>query len=169
MLMMAPHLLKAWRKEERRAREARRGRLGKLRADALVDELVKVIRLAFEAGATGSLFGLEGPLRHGIRADLCLMGWRWRDADLMARELLNEAFRRARAVRPTWYEGQPEWTIQAGTLIERTRCVRCGNRLPDGHTRYCSRLCGDAHHHRIAELRKGSEDVVVKIATRNLT
>lgn len=109
MLMMTPQFAKQLRKEQRRERERLRGRLGRARFDALAGELARLIRLAFAAGDTGSLFGLEGPLRHGIRSDLCLAGWRWETADAMARDLLEEAFRRARAVRPDWYEGQPEW------------------------------------------------------------
>src|SRR5690606_11006107 len=116
-----------------RARDARRGKLGKGRFDILVKELVAVIRLAFEAGATATLFGLEGPLRHGIRSDLCRQGWGWDDADQMAREMLATAFRAANATRPSWEEGQLEWSIQAGTLIERSRCIRCHGPLPEGH------------------------------------
>ena len=95
-------------KRERRERDARRGRLGPGRFDALAKELVGVIRLAFEAGATATLFGLEGPLRHAIRSDLCLQGWRWTDANAMARDLMDDAFRRVNATRPTWNEGQLE-------------------------------------------------------------
>lgn len=62
------------KREERRQRDARRGRLGQGVFEALVKELSATIRLAFEVGAAGSLFGLEGPLRHGIRSDLCLQG-----------------------------------------------------------------------------------------------
>lgn len=167
---MARHALLAAeaqaRKRARNERDARRGRLGPGRFDALVRELAGVIRLAFEAGATGSLFGLEGPMRHAIRSDLCLQGWRWKDADAMAREMMDEAFRAVRATRPTWNEGQPEWTIPANTLIERTRCVRCGKPLPEGHYKFCSHLCGVNDGYRMNQLRKANEDRVVKIATR---
>lgn len=166
--MMTPVAAKMQRKHARREREARKGRLGRARFDALAGELASVIRLAFAAGATGSLFGLEGPLRHGIRSDLCLMGWRWRDADLMARELLEEAFRRVRAVRPTWYEGQPEWTIHEGLLIERTRCMKCGRPLPDGHRKFCGHLCVVAYHRRASLLREGSAETALRIATRSI-
>lgn len=169
---MARHALLAAeaqaRKRARNERDARRGRLGPGRFDALVRELAGVIRLAFEAGATGSLFGLEGPLRHAIRSDLCLQGWRWKDADAMAREMMDEAFRAVRATRPTWNEGQPEWTIPANTLIERTRCVRCGKPLPEGHHKFCSDLCASTFHARLLRLREGREDQVLKIATRLL-
>lgn len=59
----------------------------------------------------------------------------------MAREMLADAFRMAGAVRPSWNEGQLEWTIEAGTLIERTRCVRCHKPLPEGHHKFCGEIC----------------------------
>ena len=149
--------LRVKRKQIRRERDAMRGRLGKDRFGFLVKELVAVIRLAFEAGATGSLFGLEGPLRAGIRSDLCRQGWSWFDADSMACEMLDEAFRMVRANRPGWDEGQPEWTIHAGTLIERTLCVRCRKPLPEGHFKYCGDVCGAAHHQHLAAVKNAKE------------
>lgn len=120
------------------------------RYEALVDNLARTIRIAFEAGETGSLWGLEGPLRASIRADLCLQGWRWKDADELARDVLAAAFRRVGASRPSWNEGQLEWTIEAGTLIERTRCVRCHKPLPEGHHKFCSHHCNAVYHTRLA-------------------
>lgn len=161
-------LAKAQRKEARRERDARRGRLGQGRFDALVSDLVRLIRLAFEAGATASLWGLEGPLRHAIRSDLCLQGWKWETADLIARELLTTAFRKAGAPqhRPTWNEGQPEWVIHEGLLIERTRCAQCGKALPEGHHKYCDHLCAGMHSDRIRRMKAGAEAQVVRMATR---
>lgn len=167
MLQMSPTFIRAQRRKARQEREARKGRLGRARFDALAKDLARVIRLAFNAGAIASPLGLEGPLRHGIRADLCLMGWRWRDADAMAAEIVGEALRRVRAVRPTWYEGQPEWTIRPGVLIERTRCAKCHKPLPEGHRRYCSGLCLDAHHKQLARLKEGHEATAIRIATRS--
>lgn len=149
--------LKAQRKRARQERDRQRGRLGSGRFQVLAKELARVIRLAFEAGETGSLFGLEGPLRAGIRADLCRQGWAWETADLMARDLLAEAFRVARAIRPGWDEGQPEWAIHAGTLIERTICVRCRRPLPEGYFRFCGVLCRSTHHAMVAAIREADE------------
>ncbi|ATQ55318.1 hypothetical protein [Paracoccus yeei] len=149
---------------DRREREARRGRLGKGRFDLLVKELVAVIRLAFEAGATATLFGLEGPLRAGIRADLCRQGWRWTDADEMAREMLDSAFCSVRATRPGWDEGQPEWTVHAGTLIERAFCANCHALLPDGRPKFCDPLCKSAFHGRLSRRKQAQDDRAVKLA-----
>ena len=160
--------LRQKRKLERQARDARRGRHGKGVFDALVRQLAGTIRLAFEAGATATLFGLEGPLRHGIRSDLCLQGWRWRDADAMARELLDMAFMVVRATRPSWNEGQPEWTTPANTLIKRTRCVRCHGPLPEEHFKFRRDLCRINHHDRLARLRQAGEDLAVVMAIRTI-
>jgi hypothetical protein len=145
---------------------ARRKRFGTGRFAGLVQELAGVIRLAFEAGATASLWGLEGPMRHAIRADLCLQGWAWLDADLVAKEILAEAFRSVNAVRPTWNEGQLEWTIEAGTLIERSTCARCHKPLPEGHRKFCSEMCKHSHYHHIGFLKEANEDRVVMSAVR---
>lgn len=158
--------LRVKRKQIRRERDAMRGRLGKDRFGLLVKELVAVIRLAFEAGATGSLFGLEGPLRAGIRADLCRQGWNWQDADSMAREMLDEAFRGVRAIRPSWNEGQPEWAVHAGTLIERTFCANCHAPLPDGKRKFCDRLCHNAFHGRLTRRKQAQDERAVKLAIK---
>lgn len=163
MLQLPPHLIN---RKERRARDARRGRMGEQRYNALVVELARVIRLAFQAGATGSLWGLEGPLRAGIRSDLCLQGWGWSAADLMARDVLEDAHRIAGAIRPTWNEGQPEWTIEAGTLIERTRCANCGKELPEGHFKFCETRCQNSYNKRLGRLRSAQEDEAVRIAVQ---
>lgn len=157
---------KRQRQKDRRIRDARRGRLGTGRFETIVKELAAVTRLAFEAGAIASKFGLEGPLRHEIRADLCLQGWRWRDADEIAREMMEETFRVMRVARPDWYEGQLEWTVHAGTLIERTRCVHCHGQLPEGHWKFCGALCQSASFRRLSRLRAANEDEAVRIATR---
>lgn len=145
---------------------ARRKRFGTGRFAGLVQELAGVIRLAFEAGATASLWGLEGPLRHAIRSDLCLQGWEWQEADHVAKEILAEAFRKVNAVRPSWNEGQLEWTIEAGTLIERETCVRCSKPLPEGHYKFCSHLCGLSHRKHVAFMKQASEEQVIMSAIR---
>jgi hypothetical protein len=111
--------------------------------------LARTIRIAFEAGETGSLWRLEGPLRASIRADLCLQGWTWKHADEVARDVVAAAHRRVGASRPSWNEGQLEWTIEVGSLIQRTRCVRCHKPLPEGHIKFCSHHCNTVYHSRL--------------------
>jgi hypothetical protein len=141
------------RKKAKNQKDARR-------YGALVDSLARTIRIAFEAGETGSLWGLEGPLRASIRADLCLQGWKWRDADELAREVVAAAHSRVGAKRPSWNEGQLEWTIESGTLIQRTRCVRCHKPLPEGHHKFCSDVCGSVYQSRLAHRHQMTEEQV---------
>lgn len=156
------------RRLARQERDARRGRLGPGRYAALVKEIAAVTRLSFEAGALGSLFGLEGPLRAEIRGDLCRQSWVWAEADLMACEMLADVFMALHVTRPHWNEGQPEWVIEAGTLIERTRCVRCHAPLPEGHHKYCSHLCSTAHWMWLNRRKEASGDLAVKLATASI-
>lgn len=164
MLHTPPHLLN--RKATRRAADARRGRLGAGRYNHLVQRLAHVIRQAFDAGAIGSPWGFEGPLRAGIRADLCLQGWRWPDADAAAFDLLGDAFRIVCPNRPGWDEGQPEWAIHAGLLIERTICVRCKRPLPEGHFKFCGALCRSAHSKAIAAIKEAQEGEAYDLVTQ---
>lgn len=158
------HALNVARRKERRARDARRARMGEARYRALILNLAGVIRLAFQERAVASPLGLEGPFRAAIRSDLCLQLWAWRQADAFAQEALEDAFRLVGAVRPSWYEGQREWTVEAGTLIERTRCARCHKPLPEGHHKFCSRLCSTSHASRLSRLRQADEDTAVQMA-----
>ena len=86
----------------------------------------------------------------------------------MACDLLSETFRRLHAERPDWYEGQPEWVIHEGLLIERTRCVNCHIPLPEGHHKFCGDLCGSAHRHRMATRRRAHEERAVSLATHSI-
>lgn len=143
-------------------------KFNKRRKNTIAGDIASVIRLAFQAGEIATLFGLEGPLRASLRADLCLRGWKWSDADQAARDIIASAHRIAGAERPDWYEGQPEYTIREGVLIERSRCIKCHKPLPEENHKFCSRLCGDAHRHRVTELREGGEDAVLKIAIKHV-
>jgi hypothetical protein len=155
--------------QRRSDRDQRRGRLGPGRQGDLVREVADVIRLAFEAGAIGSLWGLEGPLRASIRGELCLQGWTWETADLAARDVLAAAHRNVGAKRPTWNEGQREWVVAEGLLIERTRCVRCHKPLPEGHHKFCNELCARAYIKRVSRRRLSNETSAIRMAVRSLS
>ncbi|MDU8946109.1 hypothetical protein [Ovoidimarina sediminis] len=156
------------RRAARREREARRGKLGSQRFQHLADELVKTVRLAREAGMIATFLNLEGPLRAAVRSDLCLAGWNWPAADLMARDLMATVERRLRVKRPSWNEGQLEWTISAGTLIERTRCVSCGKKLVEDQKKYCSGLCKGAHFDYVRRTIAKAEAEIVGRATHSI-
>ena len=93
-----------------------------------------------------SVFAFEGFMRHGLRSGLCRKGWGWHDADAASAKIVSAALTQIGAKRPTVAQGQPEWTQEGVILVERERCIRCGWKLPDGHWKFCSRRCLDAHH-----------------------
>lgn len=165
MLARNPATGKKFRRLERRRREALRGRLGRARYDALLASLVALHRLSKDAGQVVTYFALEGTLRAAVRSDLCLQGWSWSEADQVARTLLAEVYRTLRAERPSWGEGQPEWVQHAGTLIERTRCAKCHKTLPEGHSKFCSRICATSFHDRLAKVRRANEDQIAALAS----
>lgn len=162
MLVMSPKARLMLRRERRRQLDAIRGRLGEQRHDSLVDRVCVVIRAEREAGRIVVAFNLEGPLRRAIRGSLCREGWGWEAAEAAAKHIVDAGLRRLGAERPSWNEGQQEWTINAGTLIERTRCVNCGNHLPEGHTKFCGGLCAGAFNQRLARRRDAEDEDVIR-------
>ncbi len=132
----------------------------------LAGEVAMVIRLAFAAGRISTLFGLEGVLVAALRCDLCLRGWRWREAHDAAASIVHIAHSLLGAERPTWNEGQSEYVIAAGLLIERTRCKRCHGPLPEGRRKYCSTECNCNDHHAVARLREASADLAADLAVK---
>jgi hypothetical protein len=89
-------------------------------------------------------FAVEGPCRAGIRSSLCLQGWPWTMADVTATDIVLAALNAVGARRPSWLEGQPEYTQPGAIPIERERCVRCRKPLPDGHWKFCGPICANA-------------------------
>jgi len=89
-----------------------------------------------------SKFEHEASCRHGLRQVLCLDGHGWHEADAEARAVVAEALLYLGAVRPSWIEGQREYT----TPIEN--CQNCGGPLDEAdkgkHRRFCSYSCADA-------------------------
>lgn len=106
----------------------------------LIDQTAAIMRRG-----EPSVFAFEGFMRHGLRSGLCLRGWSWADADDMAAEVVRSALDQIGAKRPTYQQGQPEWAQDGVVLVERERCIRCGWALPEGHWKFCSRRCLDAH------------------------
>jgi hypothetical protein len=99
-----------------------------------------------------SRFAHEGAVRHGLRSAFCLAGAKWEIADVMAASIVSAALVSIGARRPTWQEGQAEWTQDGVIVVERTTCARCAGPMPEDArqgTRYCSKLCRQAvHNHR---------------------
>ncbi len=141
----------------------------RVRYRARIVRRMAIVMLAdLQNGVTASLFAYEGAFIAELRSTLCLLGWPWPTANQAARDLVAEALRRINAERPSWNEGQREWTIQAGTLIARTRCVICHKRLAGDQTKFCSKICADRQHARLARLREASEDKAICTAIRSI-
>src|SRR3546814_7130493 len=103
-------------------------RLNKDKRRALVDR-----NAAAMSRAEPTAVSLEGELRHRLRSSLCRQGADWILADLLAAAIVEDALRKVGAQRPTWQQGQPEWTQEGVIYIQRTRCIRCRWKLPPGH------------------------------------
>lgn len=116
-------------------------RLNRARKEALRDRIAAMMR---EVEPTP--FAVEGPCRAGIRSSLCLQGWKWADADMAAAEIVTGALRIVGAARPTWYQGQPEYTQPGALPVQRDTCKRCLGPLPEGYWVFCSAECRKWHH-----------------------
>ncbi|MEQ1405635.1 hypothetical protein ABK249_11890 [Neorhizobium sp. Rsf11] len=131
------HYLKA--RNERLANKHKPKAAGILKGERrrhVVDEVMDALR-----DWRFSKFENEGPIRYGLRSALCLDGHRWPLADMEADLLVQEALRRIGAKRPSWAEGQRDYTDPRHT------CAWCGQDLPEEMTsgarqgRFCSSLC----------------------------
>lgn len=106
------------------------------------EPIVRKIASILASGET-SKFEFEAACRHGLRAQRCLDGERWAEADKWAALIVQLALHRIGAVRPRWQEGQPEWTQDGHAPVERFYCAnpKCHKPLPEGHYKFCSRIC----------------------------
>lgn len=119
--------------------------LNRDRYRAVRHKLIEIMKLA-----EPTPFAAEGSCRAGVRASLCTQGWRWIDADQMAAVLVSAALAIVGAKRPTWYEGQPEWTQPGATPIIYDRCRCCHGPIPEGRRVFCCFECKNMFHERRA-------------------
>jgi hypothetical protein len=146
---------------------AKRKAIADQKRAALVAFLVARTREAFSDGRITTLFGYEGLQRATIRSVLCLRGVSWAMADQMAAGVVADVLLTLAAKRPTWNEGQPEWTIEGGALIERTRCACCHKPLPEERPKFCSDGCKRVHGLRVFRMRNASDEQMVKLISRS--
>ncbi|PZU23804.1 MAG: hypothetical protein DI589_05915 [Shinella sp.] len=99
-------------------------------------------------------FENEGAIRAGLRAGMCVEGHSWTEADDTAQGLLVAAFQRVGARRPSWEQGQRQYTIA------EENCNWCGMEIADEDragnrkARFCSSVCArSALVHRDWETR----------------
>jgi hypothetical protein len=136
-------------------------RLNRARQESIRDAVVLMARRA-----EPTAFAVEGTCRHAIRSALVLQSWRWPLADFVAHEIIVAALNMVGAKRPTWEQGQPEWTQPGILTAPRFWCMQCGRPLPDGHYRFCSRVCAAAHQHDVRYARDREERLVAAAAYR---
>lgn len=94
-----------------------------------------------------SQFEYEGACRQGVRVSLVFEGWRWKDADATASALVSVALHMIGAERPSWDEGQLNFTNTH--QVDHHFCARCGRVIGQDRKRfstakYCSITCGQA-------------------------
>ncbi len=90
-------------------------------------------------------FALEAPCRYGLRVALIFEGWGWGQADAEAALVVLAALAQAGARRPSWQQGQPEYTQDGHIPRTRERCQRCAAPLPEGNYRFCGPVCAKAY------------------------
>jgi hypothetical protein len=90
-----------------------------------------------------SPFEHEEPVRHGLRIGLCLEGNGWGRADLEAASIVDDALRKLGAARPTFAQGQREYTVSSDY------CAWCHCPIEE-ESRFGSRRFCSADHARAA-------------------
>lgn len=86
-----------------------------------------------------SPFENEGAVHAGVRSSLCLEGHDWGRSDLEAGLIVASAFKKMGIDRPSWEQGQREYTIPT------ENCAWCGGEGdPAVGGRFCSVECGRA-------------------------
>lgn len=114
-----------------------------------------------------SKFEYEASCRHGLRSGFCLDGHAWAAADKLAGEIVAEALRRIGAVRPTWQQGQPEWTQFGFAPVKRYFCERCAKPIPEdrgSNNGLAVRFCSDRCAHAASEARSQRSGARVSVA-----
>jgi hypothetical protein len=128
----------------------------------LVDTVANICR-----NAQPTPFAFEGACRHGLRAGLCLEGWRWERADAAAAEIVGAGLRLLGAKRPDWWQGQREYTGHEDRLLcANPKCRRPIEREPGDYRRviFCSPYCRRAvQNFRFAEDHRAAAKVTTQI------
>lgn len=89
-------------------------------------------------------FENEGTMRHGLRSALCSKGERWDRADIEADLIVQESLNTLGAQRPSWEQGQPEYSLS------EEYCHWCYRIMPEEHFlgtrsyRFCGVECARA-------------------------
>jgi hypothetical protein len=154
---------------------SRRRRPAATREEMQRAEMVRRVAEILDDPDAPSRFTHEGACRHGLRSAFCLAGAKWEVADTMAASIVSAALASIGARRPTWWEGQPEWTQDGFVPVERTTCVVCAGPLPEDERslsfprKYCSRGCKAVAQHqraKIVGLQRSRSEYLAELAVR---
>jgi hypothetical protein len=133
-------------------REERLRRQGKLRLPRKVSRIIEGAKREIAIERTASIlatynlspFQYEAASRTGIRVELVLDGFGWESSDAEAASIVSAALDRIGARRPTWAQGQREYTVPAEF------CSWCHSPLDEEllndkrHVGYCTEICARA-------------------------
>lgn len=133
------------------------------RRAAIVQAIANIARSDWRNGVTETLLSHEGVMVATLRAGLCRDGLDWAWAHQEATEVVAEGLSKAGAKRPSWREGQPEWTDGGVIRHQRLRCANCEGQLEEGQRIFCGKTCFDAHRGR---LRYHDNVIVLNVAER---
>lgn len=166
--MHAVRMRKGVHEDELLARWDRRKALARRRLKPGVRKLLVDVAVMLMSGDELSTpFQMEGPIRALAREFLCLWGWEWLAADAAAEEVTEAALAKLKAKRPSWDEGQPNYSSTIRLSQERSRCRNCGERLPEGRPVFCCKKCADVFYAHIwREFRGGQEQTQKERAAR---
>lgn len=156
-----------YRYGEQDARKKRHKRI--LSGDRREHRLIEIVD--FLKGGRSTVFEFEGYCRAGLRSAFCLLGYDWDRSDAEAAELIERAFRRIGVDRPTWQQGQREYTVA------REDCSWCGRVVPaellkDGLSiKFCSDVCARSayqwrdHGERrnASELSNAARNIILRV------
>lgn len=174
MLQLTPqmiHLLRSTqeaqlaRDRKERAKKAKPLRVNKDKRRFLIEKVAAILKVG-----QPTRFALEAACRHSLRAALCLKGLDWGQADAIAADIVAAGLRQIGACRPTWQQGQPEWTQDGHNPIQRERCRQCHGKLPDDDYSdrrvFCSSTCRTNWHMAAFRRASNSDDAAREIIIR---
>lgn len=119
------------------------------RRGVLIHAIAVLAHEAWRDGRTSTPMGFEGAFWHALRGGLILRyGLSWAAANAEAGAIVGEGLRQAGGKRPSWREGQPEWTDGAN-VRNRDVCANCEKPLEPDQRVYCSKTCYAAHKARM--------------------
>ena len=145
---------------KRQAAERKRGKVAKLSSQRRAELIDKAAFLLRHGEPT--IFRYEASLQWIVRSCLCLEGWLWENADQAAKDVVAAALTLVGAERPPWEEGQPDWADAESSFVERTRCIRCGWQLPEGHRKFCGQPCAKADKNYRHKLMQDAEHLAIR-------